>query len=396
MKRFVLLMIAALLALALVGTTVWVRGSSGGHSGSSRSSSSSRSSHSRPSKSKSRAKKKKKKKKRKAHTKRHKPRKHGSAKGRSSKKNRVKANKSRRSRKPSSAKRPSKRHPRPKRDRGTAKRDKKPGKRDRRRDKASSAGRKKPRKDRSRDRRGLGRKGDKGKRPQLTRRQRLNRLKKAMGPKKFRALQKTRSALAPANFAKSGLANKMTASAAGTARAALGKMTTGNPLGARDRDALSDLGDTVGGALQNAIDTGLAVEDAERGRRQDDEEDREWDRKFLKVRNVTRQPLRVYIHYRTRDRREWTWLPEEPVNEEGSVHFVLKPGQWMRVWDGRRRVDASRVRIWAETKSGKELAEHKNKDFWLVPEETPHVYYAPEKETEPYLFETNRRAALND
>jgi hypothetical protein len=338
MKSLVTLVIAALFGLGL-GTTVYARGGSGGHSG--------HSSHTHSSRSRPKANKKKHKKKRKKKAKNRSSRKSKSAKRRSPKKNRLaKGPKSRRGKKSSSAKRG--------KTRGT-----KSAKRGSSKKKGST-------------------KASKGKGTKLSKGAR--RFQQKVGKKQFKTLKNTQRKLKGGRFKK-----QLTRSAARTAAAGLNKMTNGDRVSPQERDGLRDLGDTLGGEAQEAIEAGLGVDDVMAAELQGRE--RVWNRKYLKVINETGEMLTVFVHYRTWD-QGWTWLPTTPVREKEAVRFVLKPGQVFRVWDRPedRRVDASKVRIWARTKSGDELNENKKQDLWLVPDEEPHTYKAPKKLTYDHSF----------
>jgi hypothetical protein len=109
------------------------------------------------------------------------------------------------------------------------------------------------------------------------------------------------------------------------------------------------------------------------------------DRRYLKVKNGTRERLKVYVQYRAlTSRDEWKWYPVEPEQADKAIAYVLEPGEETYLDDDDFRINASRVRIWAVSASGDRWDEYKNEDLWLVPETTAdgnHCYEADEIET---------------
>jgi hypothetical protein len=109
-------------------------------------------------------------------------------------------------------------------------------------------------------------------------------------------------------------------------------------------------------------------------------------RRYLKVKNDTGEKLTVWVRYRTQTvRDEWKWYP---AGDE-ALCYELAPGQETYLSHEGWRVNASRVRIWAQTASGEQMDEYKDKDLWLVPEEDDdgeHTYLAAHLEDFTFTF----------
>jgi tetratricopeptide (TPR) repeat protein len=70
-----------------------------------------------------------------------------------------------------------------------------------------------------------------------------------------------------------------------------------------------------------------------------------FNRFYLRVTNRTGQSLRVYLRYETLTRnRQWSWLPSDPVK---PLVFNVPAGQSRDVYDGKTRIMARQIRIWA-------------------------------------------------
>jgi ATP-dependent RNA helicase DeaD len=111
--------------------------------------------------------------------------------------------------------------------------------------------------------------------------------------------------------------------------------------------------------------------------------------RYLRVANATAKDLTVFVQYRTQtEGAKFAWLPADPGDSQDAVSFVIPAGTAMYLDDGDVRINASRVRLWAEG-GPKKWAQYQSQDLWLVPEEDEqgeHVYYAPEMKTSTYTF----------
>jgi hypothetical protein len=110
-------------------------------------------------------------------------------------------------------------------------------------------------------------------------------------------------------------------------------------------------------------------------------------RRYLKVKNDTGEKLTVWLRYRTLTTDgEWRWYPGE---WEKPLCYELDPGEETYLSHEGWKVNASRVRIWAETPSGEQLDQYQDEDLWLVPEEDgegKHSYSAPQIEDFTFTF----------
>jgi hypothetical protein len=117
-----------------------------------------------------------------------------------------------------------------------------------------------------------------------------------------------------------------------------------------------------------------------------------WPTRYLRVHNDTGENLRVYIQYYTPgDQGRWRWLPGD-LKAPSSGQFVMvecpKDGQ-TEVQDRDTRVDASRVRVWAISESGKKWEDFRDKDLEVVPERNDKdepSYLAAIRQTYPLSF----------
>src|SRR5206468_7164053 len=103
-------------------------------------------------------------------------------------------------------------------------------------------------------------------------------------------------------------------------------------------------------------------------------------RRYLRVRNDTKQQLTVWVRYRTLTTGdEWAWFPEGP---EEAVSYELAPDETTFLKHQGVFVNASRVRLWARpsaagpTESGG-WTKYRDQDLWLVREvdNGEHVYH---------------------
>ncbi len=143
-------------------------------------------------------------------------------------------------------------------------------------------------------------------------------------------------------------------------KSALGKVLSGTQLTGGDRQTLSGLLATDRGLtpdqrdiLNQAMQVDMATHD----------------RKYVRVHNATPEPLRVWVQYHTfTDQDEWLWFPVNPDEAATGLEFELPPGQTVNVQDEQWRINASRIRIWAKSSSGRAWHTYKTRDCWLVPE----------------------------
>jgi len=111
--------------------------------------------------------------------------------------------------------------------------------------------------------------------------------------------------------------------------------------------------------------------------------------RHLLIGNASKEKVTVHVQYLTQDENgNWVWLPGDPENATESVTFELEPDQYGDAFDGDWRIQAARVRIWAESESGQKWEKHKDSDFLLVPEvdaEGIPTYMAPEMGTVKWI-----------
>jgi hypothetical protein len=97
----------------------------------------------------------------------------------------------------------------------------------------------------------------------------------------------------------------------------------------------------------------------------------------------------VYVRYRTlNDQNKWQWYPGES-SSGGAVVRKIAPGQAVDVLHEDWRINASRVRIWAEAPGGKYRQEtYRNQDLWLVSPDAQgnRRYQAAAMQTYTYTF----------
>lgn len=106
-----------------------------------------------------------------------------------------------------------------------------------------------------------------------------------------------------------------------------------------------------------------------------------WDRRVLKVENNTGETLTLYLQYCTlTDQNEWVWLPADPAKP--LIFRNLAPGRRVFLKHNGWRINASQVRLWAVSASGRQWLSFKDENLVLVPE----PYQAPDMETFVYPF----------
>ncbi len=113
--------------------------------------------------------------------------------------------------------------------------------------------------------------------------------------------------------------------------------------------------------------------------------------RFLRVSNATQQKLRIYIRYQTvTDSDDMQWFPAKG-GDPNTLTLDLDAGEVCDVMDGDWRVNASRVRIWAEGEDETKARwmRFKSESLWLVPEvdaDDNHVYAFPRIQTFTVAF----------
>jgi hypothetical protein len=111
----------------------------------------------------------------------------------------------------------------------------------------------------------------------------------------------------------------------------------------------------------------------------------EWQtRRYLRVVNDTGEKLEIHVQYRTETSDgQFAWFPADPESSDQSVAYDLDPGEATFLGQGNGKMNASRVRIWAISESGKKYVQMKDQDLWLVPEMNgeERCYSAPEMQT---------------
>lgn len=99
-------------------------------------------------------------------------------------------------------------------------------------------------------------------------------------------------------------------------------------------------------------------------------------RKYLRIANNSGETIRVYLvyHTKTTDQR-WKWFPG-PAGGSQHVRYTFSPGETAYVWHDEFKINADRIRIWAESLSGSGgWPTFREQDFRLVPDEGYKAYY---------------------
>ncbi len=113
------------------------------------------------------------------------------------------------------------------------------------------------------------------------------------------------------------------------------------------------------------------------------------DRRYLSVKNDTKETLIVFVQYNTfvlKD-KNWHWYPSEPETGE-AVAYALAPGRKVALRHDDWPVNARCIRIWARSDSGEQFNEFRDQDLWLVEPgaDGERVYMAPSGETFTFTF----------
>lgn len=101
-------------------------------------------------------------------------------------------------------------------------------------------------------------------------------------------------------------------------------------------------------------------------------------KRFLKLRNNTKDTITVFLQYRFQTGEGWAWTPIDPAKGNDALSFEIEAGKDLDVKQMEEPIAASRMRIWA-TAPGFKWMRFKTKDIWLVPERNEdgdHVYFS--------------------
>lgn len=118
-----------------------------------------------------------------------------------------------------------------------------------------------------------------------------------------------------------------------------------------------------------------------------------FDVKRFAVRNETKEPIAVWLHYRKKVRKEnhfgWEWTPSEPDRGD-PIELALAPGKTEVVAiDNSSPIEGSHVQFWVESESGELWEEHRHEPLSLVapnPElDGERAYYAERPQTHEFV-----------
>jgi tetratricopeptide (TPR) repeat protein len=110
-----------------------------------------------------------------------------------------------------------------------------------------------------------------------------------------------------------------------------------------------------------------------------------YDRRYLKVVNDTGQDLTVSLVYYTKTKSgTWQWFPAKP-GEGNSVQYTFTPGESGILYHDDWKVNANRVRLWAES-SDRIWPAYRDTDLILAPE---GGYLTNEGDFATFLFNFN-------
>jgi hypothetical protein len=109
--------------------------------------------------------------------------------------------------------------------------------------------------------------------------------------------------------------------------------------------------------------------------------------RYLRLKNDTAEKLTVFVQYHTwTSTGTWQWYPSQPGTRD-AVAYVLNPGQEADLRHEGWRLNASKVRLWAQSPTGLEYLDFQDRDLWLVEEtDGERCFYAPQPETFTYTF----------
>ena len=121
---------------------------------------------------------------------------------------------------------------------------------------------------------------------------------------------------------------------------------------------------------------------------EDGEKESVFTRRFLKVKNDTDAPMKVFVQFRGLDDKKWVWVPADPNDSKDALVYDLKAGQEMFLEHKGSKLSASRVRIWGVAEA-QNWFDFRDQDLWVVPEmdqRGEHRYLATEMKTFTFVF----------
>jgi len=112
-------------------------------------------------------------------------------------------------------------------------------------------------------------------------------------------------------------------------------------------------------------------------------------KRFLKVKNDSGMPMKVFVQYRGQDdNKKWAWLPADPNDSKDALVFDLAVGEETFLQHKGSKLSASRVRIWGVA-AEQNWFDFRDQDLWVVPEmdqRGEHRYQATEMRTFTFVF----------
>ena len=112
------------------------------------------------------------------------------------------------------------------------------------------------------------------------------------------------------------------------------------------------------------------------------------DRRLVRVKNESGSKLTVYLQYETfTNKGNWVWYPENPGSKQ-VVIFQVPDGAHADMDHDGWPIAARRIRIWGVTADGRQLADYRDRDLWLVEEREggQRFYMARDGETFTFTF----------
>jgi hypothetical protein len=89
--------------------------------------------------------------------------------------------------------------------------------------------------------------------------------------------------------------------------------------------------------------------------------------RFLRVANASDEEITVFVRYYMQDQDgDWNWYPAAPQEDVEPLTVTLEPGQASDITDSGWRVNASKVRVWATSASGKQWRKFRDANLTLV------------------------------
>jgi hypothetical protein len=141
---------------------------------------------------------------------------------------------------------------------------------------------------------------------------------------------------------------------------------------------------------------GPAVANGQDGKDNVEEGEKEqvFTRRYLKVKNDSGVPMKVFVQFRGMEDKKWAWMPADPEKSKDALIFDLKAGEEMFLKHKDTKVAASRVRIWGEADE-QTWFDFRDQDLWVVPEmdqRGEHRYLATEMRTFTFVFPKQSKA----